>query len=112
MATDAHALWNRCEPFEAEAPEGVALITAGVDVQADRLEMEIAGWGRDEESWSIAYHVIPGDVTRDFSQAGRRPARRTQTGVGARLHFAKAKNRGQLGPVEGDLVGLPARQRG
>ena len=65
VATDAHALWNRCEPFEAEAPEGVALITAGVDVQADRLEMEIVGWGRDEESWSIAYHVIPGDVTRN-----------------------------------------------
>jgi len=65
VATDAHALWNRCEPFEAEAPDGVALITAGVDVQADRLEMEIAGWGRDEESWSIAYHVIPGDVTRN-----------------------------------------------
>jgi phage terminase large subunit GpA-like protein len=63
--TDAHALWSRCEPFEAEAPEGVALITAGVDVQADRLEVEIAGWGRDEESWSIAYHVIPGDVTRN-----------------------------------------------
>jgi terminase, large subunit len=58
-------LWNRCEPFEAEVPDGTALITAGVDVQADRLEMEIAGWGRDEESWSIAYHVIPGDVTRN-----------------------------------------------
>jgi predicted RecA/RadA family phage recombinase len=55
--TDAHALWNRCEPFEAEAPDGVALITAGVEVQADRLELEIVGWGRDEESWSIAYHV-------------------------------------------------------
>jgi phage terminase large subunit GpA-like protein len=65
VPTDAHALWNRCEPFEAEAPEGVALITAGVDVQADRLEMEIVGWGRDEESWSIAYHVIPGDVMRN-----------------------------------------------
>ncbi len=65
VPTDAHALWNRCEPFEAEVPEGVALITAGVDVQADRLELEIAGWGRDEESWSIAYHAIPGDVTRN-----------------------------------------------
>ena len=63
--TDAHALWTRCEPFESEAPEGVALITAGVDVQADRLEMEIVGWGKDEESWSIGYHVIPGDVTRN-----------------------------------------------
>jgi phage terminase large subunit GpA-like protein len=65
VPTNAHALVNRCEPFEAEVPDGVALITAGVDVQADRLEMEIVGWGRDEESWSIAYHVIPGDVTRN-----------------------------------------------
>ena len=65
VPTDARALWNRCEPFEAEAPDGVALITAGVDVQADRLEVEIVGWGRDEESWSIAHHVIPGDVMRN-----------------------------------------------
>ena len=65
VPTDARALWNRCEPFEAEAPDGVALITAGVDVQADRLEVEIVGWGGDEESWSIAHHVIPGDVMRN-----------------------------------------------
>ena len=36
-----------------------------MDVQADRLEVEIVGWGRDEESWSIAYHVIPGDIMRN-----------------------------------------------
>jgi phage terminase large subunit GpA-like protein len=46
-------------------PNGVCLLTAGVDVQADRLEMEIVGWGRDEESWSVAYHVIPGDILRN-----------------------------------------------
>lgn len=61
---DARALWNRCEPFAAEVPDGVAVITAGVDVQADRLEVEIVGWGRDEESWSIGHYVIPGDVMR------------------------------------------------
>ena len=62
---DERALWNRCEPFESEAPDGATLITAGVDVQADRLEVELVGWGRDEESWSIAYHVIPGDIMRN-----------------------------------------------
>ncbi len=41
VPTDARALWNRCEPFESEAPGGVALITAGVDVQADRLEEHV-----------------------------------------------------------------------
>jgi phage terminase large subunit GpA-like protein len=30
-------------------------------VQDDRLEVEIVGWGRDEESWSIDYRTIYGD---------------------------------------------------
>ena len=60
---DSQALWARCEPYEAEVPAGAMLLTCGVDVQADRLELEIVGWGANEESWSIAYHVIPGDVT-------------------------------------------------
>ena len=76
VAIDSHALWNRCEPFAAEAPDGVCLLTAGVDVQADRLEMEVVGWGRDEESWSIGYHVIPGDILRSevWARARRDPA--------------------------------------
>ena len=80
VPTDARALWNRCEPFEAEAPDGVALITAGVDVQADRLEVEIVGWGRDEESWSIA---LSRDPRRRHAQRGvgspGRPARSPST---------------------------------
>jgi len=34
----------------------------GVDVQANRLELELVGWGRGEESWSIDYKVLPGDT--------------------------------------------------
>jgi len=45
----------------AGCPEGVVLITAGVDVQDDRIECEIIGWGRDEESWSLGYQTIYGD---------------------------------------------------
>ena len=45
----------------AGCPEGVVLITAGVDVQDDRIECEIVGWGRDEESWSLGYQTIYGD---------------------------------------------------
>ena len=41
-------------------PEGVLVITAGVDVQDDRLEVEVVGWGVGEESWSLDYQVIPG----------------------------------------------------
>lgn len=54
-------LMSKRERFEAELPRGVGVITAGVDVQNDRIEMEVVGWGMDEESWSLAYIVIPGD---------------------------------------------------
>jgi phage terminase large subunit GpA-like protein len=42
----------------------VVVIAAGVDVQGDRLESEIVGFGRDEESWSLGYIVLPGDPAR------------------------------------------------
>jgi phage terminase large subunit GpA-like protein len=58
----ADALAARTEDFGPELPAGVALITAGVDTQDNRLEVEIVGWGRGEESWSIEYHVIHGDT--------------------------------------------------
>lgn len=55
------ALLARCENYPAEAPSRVLVITAGVDVQPDRLELEIVGWGAGEESWSLHYRVIHGD---------------------------------------------------
>ena len=36
-------------------------MTAGVDVQDDRLECEVVGWGADEESWGIYYKVFIGN---------------------------------------------------
>ncbi|EOU3080284.1 terminase gpA endonuclease subunit, partial [Yersinia enterocolitica] len=55
-------LLARREVFDAEIPEGVAVLTAGIDTQADRLEIEVVGWGKDEESWSVAFDVIEGDL--------------------------------------------------
>lgn len=43
------------------APRGVAVLTAGVDVQDDRLEVAIDGWGRGEEWWRIEHRVLHGD---------------------------------------------------
>ena len=42
-------------------PDDIVVVTAGVDVQDDRLELEIVGWGRDEESWSLGYKTLYGD---------------------------------------------------
>lgn len=48
-------------PAPCEVPDGVGLLTASVDVQNDRLECVVKGWGAGEESWLIAYQQIFGD---------------------------------------------------
>ena len=48
-------------PWTALLPDGVVVITAGVDVQDNRIEVELVGWGRNEESWSLDYQIIHGD---------------------------------------------------
>ena len=55
-------LYARRQPFGAEVPAGACLITAGADVQADRIECEVVGWGAGEESWSLGYFVFHGDT--------------------------------------------------
>jgi phage terminase large subunit GpA-like protein len=57
-------LEDRREAYGDQLPDGVLVLTAGCDVQGDRLEVEIVGWGLDEESWSIDYHVLPGDPSQ------------------------------------------------
>lgn len=58
---DADPLMARREDWGIMVPGDVAVLTAGVDVQGDRLELHVVGWGRDEESWSVEYRVIWGD---------------------------------------------------
>jgi phage terminase large subunit GpA-like protein len=58
---DIIGLEENREVYEAEVPDGVLLLTAGIDLQGDRLECEIIGWGLGEESWSIAHYVIMGE---------------------------------------------------
>jgi len=60
-AIDDHALSARREPFDGKIPEEVVILTAGVDVQDDRLEVSIIGWGRDDESYVISHDVLYGD---------------------------------------------------
>ena len=52
----------RCEVWGAEVPDGVAVVTVGVDTQGGRFECEVVGWGMNEESWSIDFEVIEGDM--------------------------------------------------
>lgn len=49
--------------YVTPVPEGVTLLTGAIDVQDDRFEVEVVGWGDDYRSWSIDYHVIYGDLS-------------------------------------------------
>ncbi len=62
---EPEALASRAESWGDALPDPVAVITAGIDVQDDRLELELVGHGRGEETWSIAYHVLYGDPAGD-----------------------------------------------
>lgn len=58
-------LLKRRESYgDALVPESVKLLTAGVDVQNDRLEIEVVGWGKGKESWGIEYRIIYGDPAK------------------------------------------------
>ena len=61
-ALNENKLLSRGEVWPAEVPDGVAVITVGIDTQDDRFELEVVGWGKNEESWSIDYETIEGDL--------------------------------------------------
>lgn len=48
-----------------DLPEGVLVLTCGVDTQDDRLEYEVVGWGHYGESWGVKKGVIMGDPNDD-----------------------------------------------
>ncbi len=63
-APEWEILLARREGYDAGTiPAGGLFLTAGVDVQRDRLEAEVVAWGRNRESWSVDYRIIPGKTS-------------------------------------------------
>lgn len=56
-------LLSRREMYE-KVPPGVIFLTAGVDVQDDRLEAYVEGWGIGEENWTIDHYTAYGSPAR------------------------------------------------
>jgi phage terminase large subunit GpA-like protein len=46
-------------------PEPVRVITAGADVQQNRVEILFQGWGKDEQCWDLEHAIIYGDPTNE-----------------------------------------------
>jgi len=71
-APDWEIVAARRETYQQNiVPNGAVFLTAGVDVQKDRLEMEIVGWGRGKTTWSVAYRTIWGNP--DDEDPGKNP---------------------------------------
>lgn len=54
----------RKEPYPAQVPNDVLILSFGADTQDDRIECEVIGWGEAEESWSIEYKIFYGDTSK------------------------------------------------
>jgi phage terminase large subunit GpA-like protein len=62
-APEWEPLHRRRELYEiGKVPPDVIVLTAGVDVQKDRLIYEVVGWAADKQNWSIETGVLPGDT--------------------------------------------------
>lgn len=64
-AVDEETLETRTEVYAADIPEGVLLLTAAIDVQENRFEVEIRGWSRNYETWGIYKTEIEGKLITD-----------------------------------------------
>lgn len=57
-------LYDRREEYARNViPVRGLMLTAGVDVQKDRLEVEVLALGQNLQTWSIDYRVFPGDTS-------------------------------------------------
>ena len=60
--------YARLERYPAEVPNGVGALVAAVDVQGDRLEAVVKGYGAGEESWLIAFTQLQGDPAEEATR--------------------------------------------
>lgn len=62
-APDYQRLYERVELYpQGSLSKEVVFLTAGADIQKDRIEVEVVGWGRDKQSWSVDYFIYEGDT--------------------------------------------------
>lgn len=91
-APDWQRIYERREDWQiGTVPSGGLFLTAGADVQKDRIEVSIWAWGRDLTSWLVDHIVIDGgpDNPECWSELGSLLDRTWPHAHGARLGLAK-----------------------
>jgi phage terminase large subunit GpA-like protein len=63
---ESSTLLSRREDYgpDVDVPFGACCLTMGVDVQDDRLELLVIGWGPGEEAWIVDRDTLPGDTSQ------------------------------------------------
>lgn len=61
---ESDSLYVRREHYQAEVPEQFLVLTAAVDVQDDRLELQVEAWGEGEQNGKIDFDILRGDPAR------------------------------------------------
>jgi phage terminase large subunit GpA-like protein len=120
-APDWRRLSERREAWKpGTVPAGGLILTAGADVQKDRIEVDVWAWGRGLESWLVDHVVIDGGpehatswdaltglLGRTWPHAGwaRLPIARLAIDTGyeasAVYAWARAQGAAQVAPVKG-----------
>lgn len=69
---EAHTLMARREDYGAdvEIPAAAVCLTAGVDVQVDRFELQVLAWGPSAERWVVDWRAVIGDPKQAEARAG------------------------------------------
>jgi phage terminase large subunit GpA-like protein len=91
-APDWQRLYERRESWQIGiVPRGGLFLTAGADVQKDRIEVDVWAWGRGLESWLVEHIVVDGGPERaeTWDQLGVVLARTWLHDGGTRLGLAK-----------------------
>lgn len=68
---DPNALSRRREDYGdgVEIPAAAIAVTAGVDVQADRVVLQVIAWGKAFERWVVDWRTVPGDLKQADTKA-------------------------------------------
>ena len=90
-APEWQRLADRRETFVAQIPARGLFLTAGADVQKDRIEVDVWAWGRGLESWLVDHIVIDGgpEHTETWDDLGQLLSQTWLHALGAQLGLAK-----------------------
>jgi phage terminase large subunit GpA-like protein len=101
---------HRGELYELRfLPRGCLVLTAGVDVQKDRVAIQVRGWGRGGACWTIDWLELPGDPTKGeiWSELETYLSQPFTNSVGASVRISRAAI--DAGYLTDDVLGFTRR---